>query len=548
MFDAHKKTLGIYAIPDCSPENNSGYVHDHGMVLMHNGKIEWFYQLERHSRKKRDNTLDESIYEVLKKEKLLSADIDIVLTDNVIGRSLITPNKKLRFEGPIADELNIGFERGRSWWFDKKREVFYLNHELAHIASNLPFYGDFKENSLLIHFDGGASVSNFSAFHYSDKKLKKLEAHWNLKYLSTLFNANALVFHIIGANKNDQHSVPGKLMGLASYGQYSRNLELWLEQNRYFENCWHNKQHILNQIKGDFNIPLSDFSPRSCLMQNIAATIQHIWIRDFSAHLAKLAQTTKADYLYYGGGAALNIVANTQIVESALFKEVFIPPCTDDSGIPIGAAAFLEWQKHGKLKIHSPYINNYNIDQTLAVTDADLEKVADLIMHEKVIGVCNSNAECGPRALGNRSIIALANSKELAQKVSMHHKGREWYRPVAPVMLERNLAEFTNQKASHLSDFMLLDFEIVAHKRDEIEGVVHVDNTARIQTVKSDSTNKWLYKLLDLLDRKHGIKALINTSFNKRGEPIVHTYNDAKASAINMQLDGLVFNGKLELL
>jgi len=112
-------------------------------------------------------------------------------------------------------------------------------------------------------------------------------------------------------------------------------------------------------------------------------------------------------------------------------------------------------------------------------------------------------------------------------------------------MLEENAKYFTGlNKIHHLSKFMLLDFNIDPLKRKEIEGVVHVDGTSRIQTIFNRSDNPFLYDLLKLLDEKYRIKALINTSFNKKGEPIVHTENDAIHSAEKMQLDGIVINGK----
>ena len=171
--------------------------------------------------------------------------------------------------------------------------------------------------------------------------------------------------------------------------------------------------------------------------------------------------------------------------------------------------------------------------------------MAEQLAAKKLIGICNNFGEAGPRALGNRSILAFAGSKELSKKLSMEKKGREWYRPLAPVALEQNVKYFTGQSTVHpLSKFMLLDFAVLPEKQQEIAGAIHADGTARFQSVSKQSDNPFLFALLQQLDKKHGIKALINTSFNAGGEPIVHTEADALQSAGKMQLDGLVLNGK----
>ena len=127
----------------------------------------------------------------------------------------------------------------------------------------------------------------------------------------------------------------------------------------------------------------------------------------------------------------------------------------------------------------------------------------------------------------------------------MEKKGREWYRPLAPVALAKNVEYFTGQFAIHpLSQFMLLDFTVLPEKQQEIAGAIHADGTARFQTIFDESDNPFLFALLNTLDEKYGIKALINTSFNAGGEPIVHTEEDAFKSAKKMQLDGVVLNGK----
>jgi carbamoyltransferase len=545
-----KPTLAIYAIQDRNDGNTPYYVHDHGITLMHRAKVLKHLTLERISRHKHDNKLHQTIYQILKEEHLLAPDdFDLLFPDNVVGRSFISSCGKLRFEAPLNYSLLPTIEEGRCWWLDHERKAYAINHELAHISSCLPFYGSFREDSLLIHFDGGGSLSNFSAWQYKNKTLRNLTFHWDYKYLSSFFNANALVFGIIGARFDQQNAVPGKMMGLASFGTYSKQLEVWLVENKYFADIWGKKSVFIQKAQKDFGWKKGKLSTEDSFLQDIVATLQHIFIRDLLDVLRTLQKQTQAKYLYYTGGSALNIVANKAIVESGLFEDVLIPPCPEDSGLSLGAAAFMEWQKHGRVEIHSPYLNNWKLDGVCTVEDAQIKQVAKAIYEGKVIGVCNGLAEIGPRALGNRSIMARADSSVLAKKVSMDHKGREWYRPVAPIMLEENAAYFTGiREIHHLSNLMLLDFKILDEKKKEIEGVVHIDGTARIQTIREDKQNPFMFALLTELHHHYAIRALINTSFNKRGEPIVHTPENALQSAQNMRLDGVVINGFLTML
>ena len=131
----------------------------------------------------------------------------------------------------------------------------------------------------------------------------------------------------------------------------------------------------------------------------------------------------------------------------------------------------------------------------------------------------------------------------------MDHKGREWYRPVAPILLEKNASYFTGENNIHpLCEYMLLDVEVLSEKKKAMEGTEHVDGTARMQTISSREQNPFIFDLLTYLDKHYNQKALINTSFNIKGEPIVHTLEDAVCSAKNMKLDGVVLNGKVEVL
>lgn len=545
-MNKNKPTIAIYGIQDRFDYEHPFYVHDHNLAFMQSGKLEWFLQQERISRRKRDNSLHVYLKSILKEKKLLGKDYDLVFVDNVVGRTFLLQSGEVRFEAPLNQQLSAGVEKGNCWWFGEEKEAWVLNHELAHMFSCLPFYGNLQDNSLLVHFDGGASLSNFSAAIYKNGRFDWLEYHWDLKPYSTLFNANALVFAIIGAKLPEQNAVPGKFMGFSGLGTYRPDLGNWLKSNNFFQDIWGKTSVFFEAAKRDWGLELKSFSQKDPFIQDVAATLQELFTQQIVNKLQELQEKSGAENLYYTGGSALNIVANTSIVKSGMFQNVFIPPCTEDSGLALGAAAFAEWKKHGKVEVNSAYLNNWGIENFKAdFSKETINKVADQLATKKLVGVCNNFGEAGPRALGNRSILAFAGSKDLAKTLSMEKKGREWYRPLAPVALEENVMYFTGQTEIHpLSKFMLLDFAVLPEKQQEISGAIHADGTARFQSISEESDNPFLFALLKQLDEKHGIKALINTSFNAGGEPIVHTEEDALQSAKKMQLDGVVLNGK----
>jgi carbamoyltransferase len=545
-MNTRKPTLAIYGIQDRYEYEHPFYVHDHNLAFMQDGKVLHFLQQERISRRKRDNTLHLHLKEILKQKKLIGNDYDLVFVDNVVGRTFLLSSGEVRFEAPLNRNLSTDLEKGKCWWFGEEKEAFVLNHELAHMFSCLPFFGNFRENSLLVHFDGGASLSNFSAATFKNGMLDWVEYHWDLKPYSGLYNANALVFAIIGAKLSEQNAVPGKFMGFAGLGNYLPELEEWLLKNNFFQDIWGRTSVFLEAAKKEWNVELKSFNQKSPFIQDVAATLQHIFVKQILRKLINLQVKTGTENLYYTGGSALNIVTNTQIINSGIFKQVFIPPCTEDSGLSLGAAAFVEWKKQGKVEVHPVYLNSWEIeDYTVSFLPETIEKVARQLLAGKLVGICNGAGEAGPRALGNRSILALANSKSVAKTLSTEKKGREWYRPLAPVALEKNTKYFTGLDEIHsLSKYMLLDLLVLAEKQNEIAGALHADGSARFQTIFTRNENPFLFDLLTFMDDTYGIKALINTSFNVGGEPIVHTEKDALNSAKKMKLDSVVLNGK----
>ncbi len=545
-----RPTLAIYGIQDRHDYQYPGYVHDHSIALMEKGKVITCLQLERWTRHKHDNRMHIYLEELLQSPDLqLPEEFDVVFVDSFVGRSFISRSGKIRFEAPLRTSLATDIEEGICWWNGKEQKAYVLNQELAHLHSCLPFYGNFQENSLLVHFDGGASRGNFSAWIYKNSHLKLLECHWELSALSKYFNDNALIFSILGMEHYQHLAVPGKLMGYACYGKHSEEILKWLDKNEFFKDIWKNKSCFYESAQHHFEWSKADFDLHDSFLQNIAATLQHDFQKKFIEKLCDIQKQNNCDHLYLTGGCALNIITNTAIIESGLFQNVFIPPCCNDSGLALGAASFLELKKHGYIAQHSPYLNNYAITSYKAKYKADIIKeVAAMLQKNKVIGICNGYGEIGPRALGNRSIIALADSTELKDKVSTFHKKREWYRPVAPVMLERNVKKLTGlSHIPHIAKYMLIDLKILPQYQKQVIGATHVNKSARIQCLQNRSDNPFIYDLLDYLDKNHNIDCLINTSFNSKGEPMVQTEEDAISSAKNMRLDAIVVNGKLTL-
>jgi carbamoyltransferase len=230
-----------------------------------------------------------------------------------------------------------------------------------------------------------------------------------------------------------------------------------------------------------------------------------------------------------------------------IFDQVFIPPATNDSGLALGAGAYVEWLKGNKIKRHLPYLNNWQLDTQPVIDDStDLQRIAQMLLEHKVLGVCNGYGEAGPRALGNRSIIALPDDKSLAKIISQQKKGREWYRPIAPIMLESVARQVTGKsKLPEISKYMLVSFKILPQFYGKLKGVIHTDGTSRIQVLFSRQDNPFMWDLLQYLYERYKVLGLINTSFNAKGKPIVHFERQATDQARQMHLDGLIVNGRL---
>ncbi|MER9845567.1 proline dehydrogenase [Mesorhizobium australicum] len=278
---------------------------------------------------------------------------------------------------------------------------------------------------------------------------------------------------------------------------------------------------------------------------NLARRVSDAIFDSFHAFAKK--NLTKGYPLLISGGCGLNCEWNRRWLETNLFSDVFVPPCANDTGSAIGTAvdAMRHFTGNAKIKwsVYSgqPFIFD-EFDQTeLEVHPLDCGQVASALLDDKVIGWVQGNCEIGPRALGNRSILAAPFSKATHERLNRIKK-REGFRPIAPVCLEEDVA--LHFDLARPSPYMLL-FQKVLDSR--LEAVTHVDGTARAQTV-SRKQNPQLFQLLTSFKAKSGVGVLCNTSLNFNGTGFINRASDLLTYARAAGLDGFVINDAFYIL
>lgn len=558
-------TIGLYGIADTThpapsaadpqPVSGPNLVHDHGLAILRDGRVQTVIQLERLTGRKHDSRMPELIGELLDRYVPPEEPVRFVSVNSFLGDSFVSRDGNLRIEPREPVSIEGILARARVLWFPdgrrrRRAEGFVMCHELAHVASLLPFIGRFEEGALLAHIDSGASDSACSFWTVEGKRPRLLARSWErLKPVVNNFNDSPLVRAILGLEPEDHLAMPGKLMGYAGHGVPTARTLHWLEENRFFLNHPDRSPEaralLLAEVCRHFGRRLDGFDARRPEFMEICACLQLAFEREVVAALSEWQRATGARVLYLAGGAALNIPTNARL--ERLFTRVHIPPCTSDAGLALGAASFLEYLDRDELAHHGPFLNAFDVPVSEPPLDA-VDAVARLLVEGAVVGVCNGAAEVGPRALGHRSLLARADEERLTRRVSEEIKGREWYRPIAPVLCEEAAAEVLGEDVatSVLARYMLGAFCIRPGHEAKLAGVLHRDGTVRAQVVsKGDADNTFLYELLVRLWREHSIPALINTSFNVRGQPILHRHEDALAAAKRMGLDAVVIHGSL---
>jgi carbamoyltransferase len=297
---------------------------------------------------------------------------------------------------------------------------------------------------------------------------------------------------------------------------------------------------------------------------DIAASIQVV-TEQIMVKMANYAyKETGLKHLCMAGGVALNSVANRKILSETPFEEIYIQPAAGDGGASTGAALYCYHGILGKPRNfvmehaywgqeHSPadtrkFLKANNISYELVEDDQKLiERVVDSIQNGKVIGWHQGRFEWGPRALGNRSILADPRSTEMKDIVNVKIKFREPFRPFAPSILEEKAGEYFDidePERHYPARFMLYVTDVREDKRDILPAITHVDGTGRLQTVRKDLNPKY-HKLIETFGDATGVPVLLNTSFNLKGEPVVNTPAEAFSSFSASGMDLLVLGNYL---
>ena len=349
----------------------------------------------------------------------------------------------------------------------------------------------------------------------------------------------------------------GEVMGLAPYGRLDMEPLARLEEDALHLRPW--GADLDRPFEGGVDLDWAT-SPHRGHWEDLARRIQEDTEEVLLGRARRLHKEVGGGGLTLAGGVALNCVANGRLLAEGPFDEIFVQPAAGDDGIAIGCALYGWLEVLGRERVWSmqhTYLGMTYPDArieaaarraTVRITSqrtrpADVvEAAADLLAAGRIVGWFQGGSEFGPRALGHRSLLADPRRASMRDRVNARVKHRQGFRPFAPMVLAERAAEYFD--GAHISPYMLLATSVRPEKRADVAAIVHVDGTARVQTVHRE-TEPRLHALLSAFAQRTGVPVLLNTSFNDRGEPIVETPADAVATYLATEIDALVLGDVL---
>jgi carbamoyltransferase len=473
-------------------------------------------------------------------------------------RSRLGPNfmPMLRLERTLRDKLGLS---ARS----KAQKILRAEHHACHAASAF-LLSPFQEAAILSIDAVGEWASTWLGVGEGDQ-FRKLD---EISFPHSVGMLYGSVTEYLGFRFA---SGEGKVMGLASYGDPEVYLPKFREivtlepkgrfslDMRYFEYHLRGRGHWVSDAFVElFGPPRQPEGPIEKRHEDIAAALQRI-TEEIGLHIAEyLHEATGKPNLCLAGGVALNSVMNGRILQEGPFDEIFIQPAANDAGTALGAAL---WVHSTLLKqprpapmehvYFGPSFTPEEIAATLANYDGRIRyrKVeepwrvgAELVAQGEILGWFQGRMEVGPRALGNRSIIADPRRPDTKDILNAKVKHRESFRPFAPSVLEEAIGEYF--APDYPSPYMIMVYDVHPEKRDVVPSITHVDGTGRVQSVKR-AVNPPYWRLIKAFEDLTGVGLVLNTSFNVRGEPIVCTPTDAVECFLGTGIDRLIIGNYL---
>jgi len=434
-----------------------------------------------------------------------------------------------------------------------KARMRFVDHHLAHAISAYAYSG--FENSAVVVMDGRGAWEATSIWHGSSGRLQHVAT---IPFPDSLGFFYSEFTSYLGFQRNSDE---WKVMGLAPYGAPGVKLDAFIEPEaapyrvnykRLFGNG-NGSFSGMTPLLGPARAPESEIDERH---KNVAYAVQDACELAMMNVVRLAVEKTGCRNLCLAGGVALNSKGNGRIAACGLVDKIFVQPAASDDGVALGAALAPYLENGGRLPNKAmrhaylgPTFDDAAIETALRTyklsytrLDDPAGTAAELLSQRKILGWFQGRMEFGPRALGSRSILADARDPEMNAKVNNAVKFREWWRPFAPSLKKEAAAEYLESVTD--SPFMILTAQVRPEKRGVIPSVTHVDGSARPQTVEKD-INPLYWRLLDEFEKRTGVPVIMNTSFNLRGEAIVHTPTDAVRTFFSSGMDALVIGSFL---
>jgi carbamoyltransferase len=452
-----------------------------------------------------------------------------------------------------------------------RQQVHFVEHHRAHLAS--AFFASPFEQAAVISID---SFGDFSSVMWGVGKGNQIEVRGSVSFPHSLGIFYTAFTQFLGFPKyGDEY----KMMGLSAYGeprfaeevrrvirtdddQCRLNLDYFTHHSKGVEMTWYGGEPTLGAIFshkmaeefGEPRVPRSEIEQRD---KDLAASVQLVLEENYFALLNFVQRQTGMTTVCLAGGVALNCVANGMIFERTNFRDVYVQPAAHDAGTSIGSALYVQ---HQELKLprcfemrhvyYGPEYSDSEILRDLEAVGCKYHKRAEedligctveAIAQGKIVGWFQGRMEFGPRALGNRSILADPRRKDMKEILNSRIKYREPFRPFCPSILSERVGEYF--ETDYPSPFMVMAYKIKPKQRERIPAVTHGDGTGRLQTVERE-VNPLYWKLIHKFEEVTGVPVLLNTSFNEN-EPIVQTPAQAIDCFLRTQMDVLAIGAFL---